>query len=131
MKCLTFIQPWASLIVDGRKLIETRSWPTKYRGTIGIHAGMTPDKAACVRFGYEPATIPRGVVLCTAVVIDCVRFPSPLARPDPYGDFTAGRYGWILGKVMPLTYPLHVKGALGLWNCDALDAIHKPKLGQG
>jgi hypothetical protein len=42
MKALTILQPWASLIACGAKKIETRSWATKYRGPIAIHAGVLP-----------------------------------------------------------------------------------------
>lgn len=38
MKALTVQQPWATLLATGRKRIETRSWKTKYRGPIAIHA---------------------------------------------------------------------------------------------
>jgi len=38
MRCLTLHQPWASLIACGAKSIETRSWATKYRGPLAIHA---------------------------------------------------------------------------------------------
>lgn len=40
MKAITVLEPWASLIACGAKKIETRSWETKYRGKIAIHAGM-------------------------------------------------------------------------------------------
>lgn len=40
MKTLTLHQPWASLIAMGVKKIETRSWGTKYRGPLAIHAGQ-------------------------------------------------------------------------------------------
>lgn len=40
MKALTVRQPWASLIAAGVKTIETRSWSTRYRGPLAIHAGM-------------------------------------------------------------------------------------------
>lgn len=40
MKVLSIQQPWASLIVQGHKRIETRSWNTKYRGDILIHASI-------------------------------------------------------------------------------------------
>jgi hypothetical protein len=43
MKVLTILEPWASLIVCGAK-IETRSWATKYRGSIAIHAVILPHK---------------------------------------------------------------------------------------
>ena len=39
MKVLTLHQPWASLVALGVKTIETRSWSTKYRGPLAIHAG--------------------------------------------------------------------------------------------
>ncbi len=39
MKALTISQPWASLIAEGVKTIETRSRSTKYRGPLAIHAG--------------------------------------------------------------------------------------------
>lgn len=40
MKVLSILQPWASLVVHGHKKIETRSWNTKYRGELLIHASM-------------------------------------------------------------------------------------------
>jgi hypothetical protein len=44
MKALSLIQPWASLIVLGEKRIETRSWPTRHRGHLAIHANKNlPD----------------------------------------------------------------------------------------
>lgn len=39
MKAITVLQPWATLLVTGKKHIETRSWKTNYRGEILIHAG--------------------------------------------------------------------------------------------
>lgn len=41
MRALTLHQPWASLVALGVKTIETRSWSTKYRGPLAIHAGTT------------------------------------------------------------------------------------------
>ncbi|MCB2188832.1 MAG: ASCH domain-containing protein [Deltaproteobacteria bacterium] len=41
MKCLSIRQPWASLIVAGMKDVENRSWATKYRGPVLIHAAAT------------------------------------------------------------------------------------------
>lgn len=40
MKAITIWQPWASLLACGAKQYETRSWATKYRGPIAIHAAM-------------------------------------------------------------------------------------------
>lgn len=42
MKAITILQPWAGLVPLGLKSIETRSWATKYRGPLAIHAGLKP-----------------------------------------------------------------------------------------
>lgn len=53
MKAITIRQPWASLIALGEKKIETRSWQTKYRGPILIHAGKSVDKKAMIGLLYK------------------------------------------------------------------------------
>jgi activating signal cointegrator 1 len=117
MKALSLWQPWASLISDGRKTIETRHWPMSYRGPLAIHAAKKVDKEACREFGYDPETIPRGCVVCIVNVDNCVRFPNPLAPPDAYGDFHEGRYGFILSKVETFP-PIPVKGMQGIWEWE-------------
>ena len=42
MKVLSLTEPYATLIKEKKKLIETRSWKTNYRGELYIHASMTP-----------------------------------------------------------------------------------------
>lgn len=54
MKALTIWQPWASLLADGEKRFETRSWATSYRGPIAIHA------AAISVPGVLKKTFPHG-----------------------------------------------------------------------
>jgi hypothetical protein len=49
MKAITIIQPWATLIALGEKKFETRSWTTKYRGPLAIHAGMKWGKWISLR----------------------------------------------------------------------------------
>lgn len=46
MKVLSLTEPFATLIKEKKKLVETRSWKTNYRGELYIHASMTkPSKA--------------------------------------------------------------------------------------
>ena len=45
MKAITLHQPWASLIALGVKTIETRSWATKHRGPIAIHAAKRESES--------------------------------------------------------------------------------------
>ncbi len=42
MKVITLTQPWATLVAIGAKRIETRSWSTRYRGPLAIHAAKGP-----------------------------------------------------------------------------------------
>lgn len=38
MKVISLLEPWASLIKENVKYIETRSWKTNYRGELYIHS---------------------------------------------------------------------------------------------
>ena len=42
MKAITIWQTWAEFVAAGVKHNETRSWATKYRGPIAIHAAVKP-----------------------------------------------------------------------------------------
>lgn len=48
MKALTIRQPWAALITSNIKTIETRTWTTKYRGPLAIHAGKRRMNLDCL-----------------------------------------------------------------------------------
>jgi hypothetical protein len=39
VKALTIFQPFAAMIATGAKFVENRSWETRYRGPLAIHAG--------------------------------------------------------------------------------------------
>jgi hypothetical protein len=114
MKAITLIQPWASLILAQHKRIETRSWPSNYRGPLAIHAGVKIDREACAEFGYDYRKLPTGVVIAIAEMYDCVQFPHVLAPPDEFGDFAAGRYGFLLRDIRKIR-PVVARGKLGLW----------------
>ena len=44
MKVLTLKQPWATLVAEGIKKYEFRSWKTHYRGKILIHTSQKIEK---------------------------------------------------------------------------------------
>lgn len=54
MKALSLTQPWATLIAIGAKRIETRSWSTRFRGPIAIHASRTFPHEARYACWAEP-----------------------------------------------------------------------------
>ena len=47
MKVLSMIQPWASLFLSNEAHYETRTWNTKYRGSLAIHTSKKIDSNAC------------------------------------------------------------------------------------
>jgi len=49
-KCLSMLQPWASLLIEGFKRFEGRFWNTEYRGPLWIHAGSTPPTPETLKF---------------------------------------------------------------------------------
>ncbi|MEY2355573.1 ASCH domain-containing protein [Lysinibacillus capsici] len=61
MKAITIKQPWATLIALGEKRFETRSWQTKYRIPIAIHAGKTMDMEYCEYLPIKRALQKHGI----------------------------------------------------------------------
>jgi hypothetical protein len=108
MKTLTIRQPWADAIVHGEKRTENRTWTTKYRGTLLIHAGAAPDPKAPI---WGPRPDVRSAILATATLAG-VHF----ADGNCCGTWGfPGVYHWELADVTPLAAPVPAKGRLGLW----------------
>lgn len=126
MKVLTIRQPWATLIVEGYKRFEFRSWKTNYRGDILIHAGKGIDKEAMERLKkYLPNDIPLGKIIGQATITDCIPMSEEFAdmlykeNNDIYTTHSFSRnYGFKLENVKKIEAPIEVKGQLGLWNYE-------------
>jgi len=103
MKAISLKQPWATLIASGKKTIETRTWPTNYRGDLLICASKRPK-----RNGY-----PAGCALCIVNVIDC----RPMTKADEQAaccELYQGAWSWLLTNIQPIV-PFPVKGSLGFY----------------
>ncbi len=77
MKVLTIQEPYATFIMQGMKKIETRSWKTKYRGEIYIHAGKSKKFLKRIHNNkvlklLENIDLNYGNIICKAELIDCV-----------------------------------------------------------
>lgn len=131
IKAITLWQPWASLIAHGLKTIETRSWYTKYRGPLAIHAAKRKSVipnwpidllgAVAERIGAWN-TLPRGCIVALCNLDDCVRSenihiyrPSSFHLEENFGNFTSGRFCWLLSNIRRIT-PVYMNGRQGLWN---------------
>ena len=119
MKALSIIEPYASLIAEGHKHIETRSWKTNYRGEILIHASATRIPKEYRHLLPRVRQVRSGYILCRATLVDCVEMTEEfLAAVDPVerelGFYSLGRYAWVLDNVEPVEQ-VKVRGSLGLW----------------
>lgn len=129
MKVLTIKQPWATLIIQGDKKFEFRSWQTKYRGELLIHAGKGIDKEAVKRLEkYLPKELPIGKILGKVTLVDCIKmspeFKEKLLKEnsDIYTKSSfQENYGWLLDNVEVFNEPIEAKGHLSLWEFDGFN----------
>lgn len=138
MKALSLDQPYAILMALGLKEYETRSWITKYRGQIAIHATARkqaqynavfqddPFLSVLTRAGFRTySDLPFGAVVAVAelVAIYCANELAEkletMGRENEleFGNFAPGRYAWRFANVKKIT-PIPAKGKQGLWEWD-------------
>lgn len=141
---ITLWQPWASLWL-GPKVHETRSWSTKYRGLLHVHASVRPIRRAELsdelidlcedEFGGHFWTeLPRGAVVGIVELVDCLpTVPTPDVPLDENdrlcGDFSPGRFAWRRAPSPTHIGPWPYKGKQGLFRCDDLDQVANRELG--
>lgn len=137
MKTLSLHNPFAGLLVLGLKEYETRSWATKYRGPLAIHASAQIPKYAkdtikmlqnsFTRFTSNPATMSMitktGLIIGEVELVDCVPAESVEHGVDNWleryvGDFTAGRFAWKCANPVIYKNPVSIKGKLQLWEWE-------------
>lgn len=121
MKCLTVKNPWASLIVEGYKKYEFRSWKVNYRGKILIHAGMSLDSKAAAKVKDYNLDYINGAIIGEAKIVDCIlvddKFNEMLKKENNivYESNHVGLYAWKLEDIKKYKEPIYIKGKLGLW----------------
>lgn len=131
MKVITVKQPFATLIAEGLKEYEFRTWRTKFRGDILIHAGKGIDKKAMERYKHLNLDYPSGKIIAKATITDCVyvddNLKEKLQEKDPlvyYGilqkDSNWDGYGFKLENIKKLP-PIEINGKLSLWDYDYKD----------
>lgn len=122
MKVISIKQPWASLIINGYKKYEFRTWKNKYRGKILIHASQTIDKDIMLKFKHLNLEYPTGCIIGEVNIIDCLKVDSALDNKlkkdnnivyiGNYIDY----YAFKLDNIIKYNTPIKAKGQLGIWN---------------
>ncbi len=128
MKVLTIKEPFATLIRNNVKYIETRSWKTKYRGELYIQAGVAKLSTAIksrkeLMELFDENELCYGNIICKCNLVDCVYMTKEFIEEEKkknYNNYIAGyyeegRYAWILENVEVIE-SIPVKGQLGIWN---------------
>lgn len=148
MKVITLQDPWASLVRLNEKKIETRSWKTNYRGPLLIHASssaknlnlawkepfysaLKPQHALV--HGKQAIQYYFGCIIAKCNLVDCIEIienrpglaeailANGMKVRDKefwFGDYTPGRFAWILEDIEGLLELIPAKGQLGLWEFD-------------
>lgn len=104
MKAISLKQPWANLVANGTKTIETRKWSTKYRGRLVICSSQKPN------------IYPAGFAIATVELYDC----KPMTKLDEKNaccKVYPKAYSWFLRDIKKIK-PVPVKGFLGIYNLD-------------
>lgn len=127
MKVITIKQPFASLIAEGIKEYEFRTWKTKYRGDILIHAGKGVDKKAMKKFEQYNLEYPSGCIIAKATLADCLKIDdearkmlkekNPLVYSNVIKHTEWDGYGFKLENVEKIS-PIEINGKLSLWEYD-------------
>ncbi len=120
MKALSMKQPWAELVLQGKKKIELRKWGTNFRGRFLIHASKNPDEEAMKEFGFE--NLPCGFIVGEAELVDVVDYKKNKEKFKEdkelhLADESWGNFGFILKNVKKLPQ-LACKGSLGFWDYE-------------
>ena len=117
MKVLSLKQPFAELILQGKKKIELRKWNTKFRGEFLIHSSKIPDKEGMIKFGLND--LPLGFIIGKANLIDVKNYKSEEEHKKDKNLHLAtsfwGNHGFVLEDIKRIE-PIPAKGKLNFWD---------------
>jgi len=138
MRALTIRQPYATLIMQGVKQFETRSWRTEYRGPLVIHAAANGarihgDQLRRMekRLRIMPTALmgldyPLGAVLGVVELVECLPISPRLIdaltpREKWLGWYSDGGFVWDLARAGRVRFaePIACAGRQGLWTLPA------------
>lgn len=129
IKAITLWEPWATLMAYGLKEIETRSWYTKHRGPLAIHAAKRwhDDQEFTIRRrDYADLLAVVDLVGCWQTEALKPRLMAAGKSAElAFGNYAPQRYGFYCQNVRRLKKPLALKGAQGLFWWNVPDGLAK------
>ena len=124
MKCLSIKQPYAELMVSGKKTIELRTWNTKFRGEFLIHAPKKIDKNACERNHIDANSIITGAIIGKATLYNVKYYENRNLFLEDRNKHLAGveysnnKYGFLVKNARRFKKPIVMPGKLGFFNVE-------------
>jgi hypothetical protein len=126
MKAISIRPPWAWAILHAGEDIENRTWKTKMRGTVAVHASQTMSRASHesaleeIRKIAPSVNVPtyeemvRGAIVGLVDVVGCEEHTKS-------NWHVRGHYGFVLANPRVLRKPIPCNGRLSFW--DVPDAL--------
>jgi hypothetical protein len=108
IKALSIRQPYPHHIFHDGKDVENRDWPTKGRGWVIVHAGVSKEDLD--KESPRDAALPRGGVVGMMRIVDCVTAMD--------SRWFYGPYGFVIRDAFPVDI-IPCKGALGFFSLPA------------
>ena len=121
MKCLSVSQPFADLIVSGKKTIELRKWNTNFRGEFLVHSPLKVRTNDCKRLKILKKLV-TGAIIGKVEIIDVKKYNSKSEIKADYKkhlastDFFNSKYGFVLKNPKSFRIPIPYKGKLGFFD---------------
>lgn len=142
VKVISLLQPYAQLVVEGHKKIETRSWKpspetwqeiARLNGELYIHASKKINYAGlelCSTNEYFKKCIPEPGRMRTGAIIGKVTLHGFRSTNEQgvlhgiskqeraFGDYSENRWLWYLTNPIKFDKPIETKGALSVWEYE-------------
>ncbi|MGB0855685.1 MAG: ASCH domain-containing protein [Nitrosopumilus sp.] len=123
MKCLSISQPYADLIISGKKTIELRKWDTNFRGEFLIHAPLKIRTDDINRLKINKKFV-TGAIVGKTELYDVKKYNSKKEVKDDKHFHYAGKnfqdkmFGFMLKNSKPFKIPIPWKGQLGFFDVN-------------
>ena len=121
MKCLSVSQPFADLIIHGKKTIELRRWNTSFRGEFLIHSPLKIRTDDCKLLGINPKNLVKGAIIGKAEIFDVKKYNSKSEinkdskKHLASKSFQNKKYGFLIKNPKPFRIPIPTKGKFGFF----------------
>jgi hypothetical protein len=122
MKAINLYQPWAELIISGRKTIELRKTQFHHRGILGIRATKTVLDSLCQKFNLNCDELTTDAIVGIVELVDVIPLDNQKWQElsdqhlvdSPFPG--VWKWGWKLRNPIRLENPIQYTGMPGIFD---------------